>query len=112
MTHTPGPWLINFDQEDDERPLEIVTSDRDHRIAFLASDGNPGDARLIAAAPDLLAAMKDALSLTGGWREAIVELEDFCSEPVRLKNMIAAADQLDRFAATARAIVAKIEGQS
>jgi hypothetical protein len=57
---TPGPWLINFDPEDDRRPLEIVTSDRDHRIAFLASDGNPDDARLISAAPDLLAACKAA----------------------------------------------------
>ena len=60
MTHTPGPWLINFDPEDDERPLEIVTSDRDHRIAFLASDGNPDDARLISAASDLLAILKAA----------------------------------------------------
>ena len=58
MTHTPGPWLINFDPEDDERPLEIVTSDRDHRIAFLASDGNPDDARLISAAPALYEALK------------------------------------------------------
>lgn len=60
-TFTPGPWLINFDPEDDRRPLEIVTSDRDHRIAFLASDGNPDDARLIAAAPDLLSACHMAL---------------------------------------------------
>lgn len=60
MTHTPGPWLINFDPEDDERPLEIVTRDRDHRIAFLASDGNPDDARLVAAAPTLLAILKAA----------------------------------------------------
>ena len=35
------------------------------------------------------------LQLSGGWREAIVELEDHCSEPVRLKNMLAAADGLD-----------------
>ena len=57
---TPRPWLINFDPEDDRRPLEIVTSDRDHRIAFLASDGNPDDARLMTAAPDLLAILKAA----------------------------------------------------
>ena len=35
-------------------------SDRDHRIAFLASDGKPDDARLIAAAPTLLAILKAA----------------------------------------------------
>jgi hypothetical protein len=31
----------------------------------------------------------------GGWREAIAELEDFCHEPVRLKNMTAALNQID-----------------
>ena len=36
--------------------------------------------------------------LLEGWREAVVELEDFCSEPVRLKNMVAAADQIDEIA--------------
>lgn len=59
---------------------------------------------------ELLAALKDGLSLAGGWREAIVELEDWCHEPVRLKNMLAAADQLDRWAAAARAAIAKAEG--
>lgn len=51
----------------------------------------------------LKAVVRDGLSLAGGWREAIVELEDFCSEPVRLKNMLAAADQLDRWIKQARA---------
>ncbi len=56
---------------------------------------------------DLLALIKLALSLKGGWREAIVELEDHCSEPVRLRNMLAAADQLDAWATTARAAITK-----
>jgi hypothetical protein len=60
---------------------------------------------------DLLAALKDGLSLKGGWREAIVELEDHCSERVRLRNMVAAADQLDRWADTARAAIARAEGK-
>lgn len=38
-----------------------------------------------------------ALALKGGWREAITMLEDYCSDPVRLKNMMAAADQLDNW---------------
>lgn len=33
----------------------------------------------------------------GAWREAIFELEDFCSEPVRIKNMVAAADRIDHW---------------
>jgi hypothetical protein len=63
-----------------------------------------------ASSPELLAALKDGVSLHGGWREAIVELEDWCGEPVRLKNMLAAADQLDRWAAIARAAIARAEG--
>ncbi len=55
--HTQGPWMINFDPDDDDWPLEIVTSDRDHRVAFPATNGNPADAYLIAAAPDMLAAL-------------------------------------------------------
>lgn len=31
----------------------------------------------------------------GGWREAIGLLEDYCADPVKLKNMIAAIDQID-----------------
>jgi hypothetical protein len=57
--------------------------------------------------PDLLAALKRGLSLAGGWREAITLLEDYCAEPVRLKNMVAAADQLDDWAQQARAALAK-----
>jgi len=50
-------------------------------------------------------AVERALQLSGGWREAIVELEDFCSEPVRLKNMLAAADQIDEWVKQARAVL-------
>lgn len=38
------------------------------------------------------------LANLGGWREAVSELEDFCHEPVRLKNMMAALDQIDELA--------------
>jgi hypothetical protein len=57
----------------------------------------------------LKAVLERAVQLSGGWREAIVELEDFCSEPVRLKNMIAAADQLDEWAANAKAALSRGE---
>jgi len=39
--------------------------------------------------------LREVMQLSGGWREAVVELEDHCSNPVRLKNMVAAADQID-----------------
>ncbi len=53
--------------------------------------------------------LKEALAEAPGWREAVVELEDHCSEPVRLKNMLAAADQIDRFKAAARAALKEAE---
>lgn len=54
---------------------------------------------------ELIEVIRSALELKGGWREAIVELEDFCSEPVRLKNMVKAADQLDGWEKKARAAI-------
>jgi hypothetical protein len=43
-----------------------------------------------------------AVRLSGGWREAIGELEDWCHEGVRLKNMVAAIDQLDAWVVLAK----------
>jgi len=60
----------------------------------------------------LAGVIKRGLELKGGWREAIVELEDHCSEPVRLNNMIAAADQLDGWAKDARQALTQIEDGS
>lgn len=57
-------------------------------------------------------ALEKGLALKGGWREAIVELEDHCSEPVRLRNMLAAADQLDDWAKEARAALASQDADS
>jgi hypothetical protein len=65
-----------------------------------------------AAAQELYEALEMALKLKGGWREAIVELEDHCSEPVRLRNMLAAVDQLDAFTQKAIAVLAKARGET
>ena len=54
-------------------------------------------------------ALEGGLRLLGGWREAVTELEDFCSEPVRLKNMMAAADQMDHWKVEARAFLASTD---
>ena len=51
-------------------------------------------------------ALERALQLLGGWREAVVELEGLCSEPVRLCNMLAAADQMDDWKKQAREALA------
>jgi hypothetical protein len=67
--HTPGPWWIE-NEKDSEGPREI--SDCYGRTAEVYGEGSEGDAnaRLIAAAPELLAALKEAaqeLSLVCKW---------------------------------------------
>lgn len=100
--HLKGPWSFVL------ATASRVTWHLKSALGYtLASFYSVDAVKLAAAAPDLLAALQEGLHLKGGWREAIVELEDHCSEPVRLKNMLAAADQLDAWAAKARAALAK-----
>ena len=55
--HTPGPWTI----AGRETALKVVEARRSWmRVCFLTSDGPcEANARLIAAAPDLLEALKE-----------------------------------------------------
>lgn len=60
--HTPGPWTIEQYGAGDSL---VVHSDADTRVCFMATPGLLGslpnikaNARLIAAAPDMLAAIK------------------------------------------------------
>lgn len=57
--HTPGPW---FSQYDDNGFYEIGSEAVSLRVAFTYSeyDTDEANARLIAAAPDLLAALQTA----------------------------------------------------
>jgi hypothetical protein len=111
--HTQGPLEIDLGALPS---IVVVAADLGDIAEFFSREEHSvgasheealANARLFVAAADLLALVNDGLSLKGGWREAIVELEDFCSEPVRLRNMIMAASQLDRWANTARAIIAR-----
>lgn len=64
-THTPGPWSV------DESGCDVLTPDG-WRIARMdLTDQGEADARLVAAAPDLLAACRAAL-------------QDFGSLPARV----------------------------
>ncbi len=65
MKHTPGPWQVNHND-----PLHVCDADGESRgcspIAFVqvANDGRwaaRANARLIAAAPDLLEALQSVL---------------------------------------------------
>lgn len=67
MTHTPGPWIVDHDF-----PTEIRMDDSNGEAVFAlvagvhVSNTEPeqalADARLIAAAPEMLAALKAALA--------------------------------------------------
>ncbi len=70
MGHTPGPWRIGAGGQDDGKrnlcpttPMRVVEVQTNHRHGYWSSIWcvNPEDARLIAAAPDLLEACKAAL---------------------------------------------------
>ena len=75
--HTPGPWkAIKGVQGDDLRCAVVVPLDRDYLLATV-ENGAPGDfcdtewanARLLAAAPDLLeAAVKAEMALSAASR--------------------------------------------
>ena len=62
--HTPGPWVYRKQMTGItgvRRDLYGIGYERDNAVWFVAEHANEEDARLIAAAPDLLAAAKDAL---------------------------------------------------
>jgi hypothetical protein len=79
MTHTPGPWTVE-EYGDDETPALVIHRDSESRVCFMATPGSHGDpamieanAHLIAAAPDMLAALKSVAGAT------IDDLHDGCS---------------------------------
>jgi hypothetical protein len=62
MSHTPGPWRVGekVDYLTDEGTIEISDDKGPHWIAHALTTDN---ASLIAAAPDLLEALKDLVAL-------------------------------------------------
>ena len=73
--HTPGPWFIERRTYDNETTYYGVTASDGHgwsgnRYMSVSGCIDEHDARLIAAAPELLEALRDLLEQTGldGWR--------------------------------------------
>jgi hypothetical protein len=71
--HTPGPWrTVRFGSKFDARnhSFGVAYGRSGSRLAIVDGEGSSGaanaaNARLIAAAPDLLAALKDLLDMVG-----------------------------------------------
>lgn len=121
VKHTKGPWNARPDSRDiykitvyDGNCVPMCDVSRGVNQDWITGNLYAGgvaeaNARLIAAAPDLLEACERALQLSGAWREAIAMLEDFGVGEVRLKNMMAALDLLDMWRKQARAAIERAQ---
>lgn len=97
--HTKGPWVVVPYGDGDSL---VVCSDEEGnwRIAFMATTAGSreerieirANARLIAAAPDLLEALEDLLSsLEITWRNGFVAVEDVAKEIENARTALAKA---------------------
>jgi hypothetical protein len=62
--HTPGPWAVDYAMG--------IRGPNGERIAYVIADSSADptpDARLIAAAPDLLDALKETAGCLAAWNE-------------------------------------------
>ena len=88
-THTPGPWSLRMTGWQ-TNPAAIYSPRRPGAVACIPArtsvplDEQSANARLIAAAPDLLAALESAI-------EALIETRYYPSEIKRLRNAITKA---------------------
>lgn len=97
MNHTPGPWQVP-----DDNHVGVYGGDEQTLIATVArTPDRIANARLIAAAPELLAALKLALPIIEAdaqyWRDTTPRG--------------GTANRLDEFAAGIREVIAKAEGK-
>ena len=84
MTHTPGPWFVGFSPDMDGESGEYGPDVYDSEVGvFAVIDGEPetvaqpyleANARLIAAAPELLAVLEELRESASYWSEYDVPL--------------------------------------
>src|SRR5688572_26003126 len=85
-THTPGPWRVVTDQGNHlvtSRSSNICRLYRDHEADHEAN----ANARLIAAAPELLAALKGLMKAIAP-DGSLKGLEKYFVEPVRVADLV------------------------
>ena len=89
--HTPGPWSVGGPMA---TPAGTVSIDSPHgsSVAFVTVDdldGSEGNVHLIAAAPDLLAALKEIM---GVWRGTMSNAQTLVEIRAIVKSAIAKAE--------------------
>jgi hypothetical protein len=70
--HTPGPWFYEGQNIRNGDGLDVATVDSERSTERCTSDRIPlkewtANTRLIAAAPDLLDALEEAIEVVGSW---------------------------------------------
>ncbi len=75
--HTEGPWTA---ERDVDRVLDIIGADGAHVAMIHTPEASPADARLIAAAPDLLALCLEQAALIELWRVKIASNAEALTE--------------------------------
>ena len=79
MTHTQGPWTIQYSTNDYEGNLIYANRVVATTITEEASEATPEDeanARLLAAAPELLAALRQMMEWEGGEPGKYIDYDD------------------------------------
>jgi len=103
--HTPGPWAVEVDTRQDGQPGYAIRQGDDGYGAVIAetrpdepSTNTLANARIIAAAPQLLAALRDMTS----WADSLGEVAKNC-------GAIDRSVMLNSAIASARAAIARAE---
>lgn len=97
MSHTPGPWAVGDKRGVWAGPV-VMANDGQRGVAFVCGESD-ANARLIAAAPDLLAACEALCDRLTGWMD-----ETAADDDDRERQDEAALDMAD-------AAIAKAEGR-
>jgi len=102
VKHTDGPWRCNVDKrgyalgviapQHAKRPGGIVSVVRDRGIGLPSSEEGKANMRLIAAAPDLLAALKSMISISDRMRNDGAHQDEVASSEKRARAAISRAE--------------------
>jgi hypothetical protein len=74
MTPSPSPWRhedASFDHNGERQTAAYVLDANGNLLAFISLGNVVPNAHLMAAAPDMLAALQQAMDDTPGWYDAV-----------------------------------------